>query len=160
MLLKRAFHVAVLVLILPASSVGSQNPASYVEEAKRHSEAVLQRPADPCPDESTESHEVCMHNELAFVREHLDAFVEALRRFLATRQTSQKDDARSQLKALNKADEAWRVYRAQVCKLSFNYFSGGQGVIAEPATADCELRLDRAYIEQLEPLLTLQRVTK
>lgn len=65
-----------------------------------------------------------------------------------------------ELETLNKADAAWRLYRAQVCNLQFDYFTGGGGTIAVPARADCELRLDRAYMQQLEGLLHLQQVVR
>jgi hypothetical protein len=78
---------------------------------ERHSAAVLKRPADPCPDDSPVSHADCMGKELAFVVEHLDAFVTSLRGVLAT---STNKDAQNKLDILNKTDAAWRQYRVQV----------------------------------------------
>jgi hypothetical protein len=79
MLLAWSVHVTVLALMLPSPLVGRQVTRSYIDESHRHYAAVLGRPADPCPDDSTVSHEVCMDNELAFVGLHLDAFIAALR---------------------------------------------------------------------------------
>jgi hypothetical protein len=149
------YAAASLALMLSGSLTGRQLASSYLNEGERHSAAVLKRPADPCPDDSPVSHADCMGKELAFVGEHLDAFVTSLRGVLAT---SSNKDAQSKLDILNKTDAAWRQYRVQVCNLSFNYFSGGQGLIVESSRADCELRLDRAYVQQLVPLLNFSRV--
>ena len=160
MLVAWSVPAIVLALMLPLPLVGRQVTRSYIDEGYRHYAAVLGRPADPCPDDSTVTHEVCMGKELAFVGAHLDAFIAALRGFLATRLASPKSGVQSELETLNKADAAWRLYRAEVCKLQFDYFTGGGGTIAVPARADCELRLDRAYMEQLEGLLHLQQVER
>jgi hypothetical protein len=67
-----------------------------------------------------------MDKELAFVGQHLDAFIAALGGVFATSQVSRQLGEQSELEILNKADAGWRLYRAQVCKLSFNFFKGGQ----------------------------------
>ena len=81
----------------------------------------------------------------------MDAFLVAMRGVFATSEISLQPGAKSELKVLNRADAAWRLYRAQVCKLSFGYFTGGQAAIAVHEDASCRLRLDRAYVLQLCP---------
>ena len=128
-----------------------------MDEGERHYAAVLGRPADPCPDDSTVSHAVCMDKELTIVGPHLVGFIAALRGVLAARTTAPNSGAQSELETLNKADAAWRLYRTQICRLAFDYFATGNRKIAVPARADCELRMDRAYMEQLHELLLLQQ---
>jgi hypothetical protein len=160
MVSKRAVHVVVFALLLPASLLRSQTTETYADQASRHSAAVLERSDDPCPDDSAVPSEVCMTKELALVGRHLDAFVEDLRAMFAIKQASQQGGEESELDTLNKADAAWRLYRAQICKLSFNYFVGGQEAIAVRESGVCELRLDRAYVLQLKPLIKTHRVEK
>jgi hypothetical protein len=100
-----------------------------------------------------------MTKELALVGRHLDAFVEDLRAIFAIKQASQQGGEESELAILNKADAAWRLYRAQICKLSFSYFAGGQAIAVRDSGV-CELRLDRAYVLQLSPLIKTHRVEK
>ena len=157
MLLDWSVRITLLALMLPIPLAGPQVTRSYIDEGERHYAAVLRRPADPCPDDRAVSHEVCMDNELTFVEPHLDGFIAALRGVLTARAASPKSGAQSELETLNKADAAWRLYRVQICKLEFNYFAGGRGAIAVPARVDCELRMDRAYMEQLHELLLLQQ---
>jgi hypothetical protein len=149
-------HVAVLALLLPASLLRSQTTETYRNEAHRHSAAVLEHSDDPCSDDGPVPYNVCMDKELVFVGQHLDAFIVALRGVFATSQVSRQVGEQSELEILNKADAEWRLYRAQVCKLSFDYFRGGQESIALLDREICELRLDRAYVLQLSPLIDLQ----
>ena len=160
MLGKRAAHVVVLTLLLPASLLRSQTAETYADQASRHSAAVLEYSDDPCPDDSAVPREVCMTKELALVGQHLDAFVEDLRAMFAIKEASQQSGEQSELAILNKADAAWRLYRAQICKLSFSYFVSGQETIAVRDSGVCELRLDRAYVLQLSPLIKPHRVEK
>jgi hypothetical protein len=51
-----------------------------------------------------------MDKELAFVGLHLDAFIAALRGFLATRSASPKSGVQSELETLNKTDAALEGY--------------------------------------------------
>jgi hypothetical protein len=97
-----------------------------------------------------------MDKELAFLEQHLNAFMVALRGELASNQETEQGER----DALDETDAAWRLYRAQVCKLSFNYFAGGQGTFAVPERGMCELRLDRTYVLQLSPLILPHRVVK
>jgi uncharacterized protein YecT (DUF1311 family) len=145
---------------LPALAPAKEAKPAPASEGERHYAAVLGRPPDPCPDDRTVSHEVCMEKELTFVERHLDGFIAALREVLAVRAASPKSSEQSELETLNKADAAWRLYRDQICRLEFNYFAGGSGTIAVPARADCELKIDRAYMEQLHELLYLQQVAR
>lgn len=157
---KRLIHVVVAVLLLPTSLLRSQTTETYVDQAFRHSAAVLERSDDPCPDDSHVSREVCMAKELSLVGQHLDAFVDDLRAIFAIKQASKRDGEQSELEILNKADAAWRLYRAQICKLSFGYFVGGKEAIAVHENGICELRLDRAYVLQLSPLIKPHRIEK
>ena len=100
-----------------------------------------------------------MAKELSFVRHHLDALVDDLRAIFAIKQAS-KQGGEGELEILNKADGGWRLYRAQICKLSFGYFVGGQEAIAVRESGTCELRLDRAYVLQLSPLIKPHRIEK
>jgi hypothetical protein len=160
MVSKRTVHVVVLALLLPASLLRSQTAETYADQALRHSSAVLEHSDDSCPDDSAVPREVCMSKELALVGQHLDAFVEDLRAMFAIKEASQQRGEQSELAILNKADAAWRLYRAQICKLSFNYFVSGQEAIAVRDREVCELRLDRAYVLQLSPLIKPHRVEK
>jgi hypothetical protein len=58
---------------------------------------------------------------------------------------------------LNKADAAWREYRSHVCGLSYDYFRTGNTTTVAPAPDICKLRLDRAYMQQLLLLTTLEQ---
>jgi uncharacterized protein YecT (DUF1311 family) len=156
----RAVSLVFLLVMLPIPLAVPQVTRSYIDEGERHYAAVLGRPADPCPDDRTVSHEMCMDKELTFVEPHLDGFIAALRGVLTAKAASPKSGAQSELQTLNKADAAWRRYRAQICRLEFDYFASGSGTIGVPARADCELRMDRAYMEQLHELLHLQQVVR
>jgi uncharacterized protein YecT (DUF1311 family) len=160
MVSKRVIRVVALALLLPTSLLRSQTTETYIDQAYRHSAAVLERSDDPCPDDSDVPREVCMAKELSLVGQHLDALVDDLRAMFAIKQASRQVGEQSELEILNKADAAWRLYRAQVCKLSFGYFKGGQESIAVLDSGICELRLDRAYVLQLNPLITPHRITK
>jgi hypothetical protein len=157
---KTSIHVVVAaLLLLPTSLLRSQTTETYVDQASRHSAAVLERSDDPCPDDSHVPREVCLAKELSLVGQHLDALVDDLRAMFAIKQAS-KQGGESELEILNKADAAWRLYRAQICKLSFGYFVGGQEAIAVRENGICELRLDRAYVLQLSPLIKPHRIEK
>jgi hypothetical protein len=160
MVSKTVIHLVALALLLPTSSLRSQTTETYVDQASRHSAAVLERSDDPCPDDSDVPREVCMAKELSLVEQHLDALVDDLRAMFAIKQASKQGGEQSELEILNKADAAWRLYRAQICKLSFGYFVGGQEAIAVREDGICELRLDRAYVLQLSPLIKPYRTEK
>ena len=157
---KKLFHVVAAALLLPTSLLRSQTTEAYVDQAYRHSAAVLERSDDPCPDDSRVPREVCMAKELSLVGQHLDALVDDLRAMFVIKQASKQGEEQSELEILNKADAAWRIYRTQVCKLSFDYFVGGQEAIAVRENGICELRLDRAYVLQLSPLIKPHRIEK
>jgi hypothetical protein len=152
-------HVVVAALLLPTSLLRSQTTETYVDQASRHSAAVLERSDDPCPDDSHVPPEVCLAKELSLVGQHLDALVDDLRAMFAIKQAS-KQGGESELEILNKADAAWRLYRAQICKPSFGYFVGGQEAIAVRENGICERRVDRAYVLQLSPLIKPHRIEK
>jgi hypothetical protein len=102
MLLDWPVRITLLALMLPIPSAGRQVTRSYIDEGERHYAAVLGRPPDPCSDDRTVSHEVCMDKELTFVEPHLDGFVAALRGVLTARAASSKSGAQSELETLNK----------------------------------------------------------
>jgi hypothetical protein len=52
MVSKRVIHVVALALLLPTSLLRSQTTETYIDQASRHSAAVLERSDDPCPDDS------------------------------------------------------------------------------------------------------------
>ena len=68
-------RLTLLALMLPIPLAGDQVTHSYMDEGERHYAAVLGRPADPCPDDSTVSHAVCMDKELTIVGPHLVGFI-------------------------------------------------------------------------------------
>jgi uncharacterized protein YecT (DUF1311 family) len=90
-----------------------------------------------------------MSEELAFVGGHLDAFVEDLRDV-----TGSPDE----LAALNKTDTTFRAYRESACALPYKRFAGG--TIKGSMAADCQLRLDRAYMKQLSDFYVLSQLPK
>lgn len=157
---RRAIHIVLLASLVPASLWPQSTTETYRDDATGHSKAVLERSDDPCQDDGAVPFGVCMHHELELVEGHLDAFIAAMRGVFATSEVSPERKAGSELEALNRADAAWRLYRAQVCKLSLDYFKGGQVSVAVHEEGICRLRLDQAYVRQLSPLLLPHRVEK
>lgn len=151
------FLTAVFALLLSTASLRPHATETYLDQAYKHSAAVLDRPDDPC---SGSPDEACIDKEVSFVDQHLDAFVVALRGVFSTRASSHVEGSQNELDTLNRADAAWRAYRTQICKLSYDFYSGGLESNAVPTIAYCELRQDRAYLQQLRPLLNPHRVVK
>jgi uncharacterized protein YecT (DUF1311 family) len=112
--------------------------------------AVFAHPDDPCAaDNSTASYLQCMSRELEFVGQHLNAFIEDLRRVSGSPE---------ELAALNKINTDWRAYRESLCSLPYKRFSGG--TIKGPMSADCQLRLNRSYMKSAERVLHSVAVSK
>ncbi|MGB6130274.1 MAG: lysozyme inhibitor LprI family protein [Acidobacteriaceae bacterium] len=111
--------------------------------------AVFAHSGSPCSaDYRTEPYLQCMSNELQFVEAHLDAFVADLRGVT---------ESTKELAALNKADAAWRVYRETFCRLPYARF---RGTVNGPMAADCRLRVDREFMEQLHGMYLLSQFPK
>jgi uncharacterized protein YecT (DUF1311 family) len=118
--------------------------------ANREYAAVFAHPDNPCStDYATTPYMLCMSKELEFIDKHLDAFIEALRGLA---------DSPEELAALNQTDAAWRNYRKAACDLPYKRYV--EGTIKGTMSANCELRLDRAYMNQLSGMYILSQHTK
>jgi uncharacterized protein YecT (DUF1311 family) len=118
--------------------------------ANREYAAVFAHSDNPCSaDYATAPYLQCMSRELEFVESHLGAFVDDLRGVAGSSE---------ELAALNKADAAWHDYRESFCLLPYQRFAGG--TIKGPMSADCRLRLDRAYMKELSGMYMLSQVPK
>lgn len=87
-----------------------------------------------------------MNKELEVIGAHLDAFVADVRGMAGSQ---------TELYALNQMDTAWRAYRENASKLPLRRFQAGTS--RGPMSADCEWRLDRAYMEELSGFYMLSQ---
>jgi uncharacterized protein YecT (DUF1311 family) len=87
-----------------------------------------------------------MKKELEVIGAHLDAFVEDVRGMTGSQ---------TELNALNQMDTAWQAYRENACQFPFRQFQAGTS--RGPMSAECEWRLDRAYMEELSGFFILSQ---
>ena len=152
-----------IILALMGAANAQDHHRKHVADADREYSSVFSRAENPCGKESTTvGYEQCMGKELEFTRNHLDAFLEAVRRILADEDgaTPSTDSTRKvkELDLLNNADTAWREYTKNICGLAFAGFDGGTG--AASAEAECEYRADRVYVKQVADAILLKILAK
>ena len=157
----KSLSIGLAILALIGAANAKDHP--HVAEADREYAAVFSHVENPCAKESTTlGYEQCMGKELEFTRNHLDAFLEAVRRILADEDgaTPSTDSTRKvkELDLLNNADMAWREYTKNLCGLAFAEFDGGSG--AASAEAECEYRADRVYVKQVADAFLLKILAK
>jgi uncharacterized protein YecT (DUF1311 family) len=158
----RCVGSGLIVLALMGAASAQDHHRQHVADADREYNAVLSRAENPCGKESTTvGYEQCMGKELEFTRNHLDAFLEAVRGILADEDAARPTDSTHKVKdldLLNQADMAWREYTKNLCGLAFAGFDGGTG--AASAEAECEYRADRIYVKQVADAILLTILAK
>jgi uncharacterized protein YecT (DUF1311 family) len=142
--------VVALVAISIDSAIGQSAAVEHGAAANREYAAVFAHPDNPCStDYATAPYMRCMSKELEFIDTHLDAFIEALRGLA---------DSPEELAALNQTDAAWRNYRKAACDLPYKRYA--EGTIKGTMSANCQLSLDRAYMNQLSGMYILSQHPK
>ena len=145
----RGMVAAVCFMLLSVLARGQNAETERGAAANREYAAVFAHSSSPCSaDYRTQPYLQCMSKELDFVETHLDAFVTDLRGVTGSAQ---------ELAALNNANAAWRAYRDTFCQLPYARFGG---TVNGPMSADCRLRVDRAFMEQLHTMYLLSQFPK
>jgi uncharacterized protein YecT (DUF1311 family) len=139
-----------IVFLCSLKALCQSDTAQDGASANREYAAVFARSENPCSaDYATVPYVQCMDKELAFVQQHLDAFVEDLRKIVTSPE---------ELASLNRADTAWRTYRESICALPYKRFA--DGTAKAPMSAECQWNQDRAYMKQLNGLYILSQFPK
>jgi uncharacterized protein YecT (DUF1311 family) len=148
--LRVALAIFAIAFIYPLKAVSQSDAIPPGASANRAYAAVFAHSSSPCSaDSATAPYVQCMDKELTFVEQHLDAFVEGLRKIV---------NSPEELTSLNQADTTWRTYRENICGLPYKRFESG--TIKAPMTAECRWNLDREYMKQLNDIYILSQFPK
>ncbi len=146
--------MALVLCAMEAQAAGYKQAA----DAKCEYNTVFAHPENICPLTDNLSYLACMGKEIDFTEKHLDAFVKAMRGIAAESDADNQPNPGSprSLEEFDKTDTAWRTYRKSACNLQRAWFGRGTG--GAPATAECELSLDRAYMKLLAGFFNLHQL--
>lgn len=134
-----------------------------VADADREYAAIFAHGNNPCAKEATTlDYEQCIGKEVEFTKNHLNAFLTAVRALLSNEYGAtagiKPAGKVSELDLLDNADRAWREYKKNLCDPEFVGFDGGSG--ASSAKGECDYRVDRQYARQVADAVLLKTLAK
>lgn len=152
-----------LIMLALVAVAHAQDAHPHVADADREYAAVFSHAENPCQKEPTTlSYNQCIGKEVEFTEQHLNAFLAAVRAIVAGDDAAQAPTEAvgktKELDLLNKADQAWREYKKNLCQLEFAGFNGGSG--ASSAESECEYGADRQYVRQIADAILLKILAK
>ncbi len=149
--------LALLVCFIASLSRAQESSSQYAKKAQQEYAAVFSHPDQPCQWADNYGFLQCMNKEIDFTEAHLDAFVTAMKGIAAERDAAKPPDTnhKKAVDTLNQTDSSWRQYRKSACSLAFSF---GPGTGAAPASANCELSMDRDYMKMLAGFFNLHEL--